>query len=187
MSVSALIDSTSLRFFGPVINAPQRVCGKLTFGGFPEYDVEYSGEDFTLPKQAPIARKLLKPTSNYLLPPSRDYVPLKSAQMGSHAEGAALFNAAVNDPIAKLRVPSDQPTVIDTDKFIEEHFPSIPPEILYKKGIRPFPPRPIKFDDVSEPTGHFYKQAATGLDRSNEPTVQHNVGHDELRAAMKRR
>jgi hypothetical protein len=190
MSVSANIDTMGLFFSGPVGAMPQRVVPKLGFDGLPDYDVDYHGEDYAFPPQVPMVnlwKKIRKPSSNSLLPPPRDYVPLKSAQMGSHAEGAALFHAAFPAAHAKLKTPTDETSYPNRDGFIEEHFPGVPPEIMYKKGIRPYPPRPIKIDDIYEPGAMRYKIDAPGFDRSKEPAVSYaGDGQDDLRAMMRR-
>lgn len=191
MSVSAMIDTVRMAPCLNVVTAPQRVVPMLGFDGLPDYDVQYHGEDYAFPPQVPIInifRKIRRPDLNSLLPPRLDYVPLKSAQMNSHAVGAALFNAPFPVAHAKLKTPSNEVYYPERDRFIEEHFPDIPPEIMYKKGIRPsYPPRPIKIDDVYEPGAMKYKIAGGGFDRSKEHAVSYlGDGQDQLRAMMRR-
>jgi hypothetical protein len=188
MSVSSFIDNYAIRHFERTGTAPQREAGRLTFGGLPEYDIIYHGEDFALPKQKATFSPsgFRKSAGNELLPAPRDYVPLKSAQMGSHADGAALFNAGVNGPIPKLNVPDVRANLPDESKFIEEHFPGVPPEIMYKKGIRPsYPPRPIKFDDVNTGGAMPFKYDAEP-EKMPVRTTNYNLGMDELREMMRR-
>jgi hypothetical protein len=174
------------------ITAPQRVIPKLGFDGLPDYDVENMNlGEYAYPPQTPtvnIFKKIRKPSGNTLLPMPRDYVPLKTAQMNSHPDGAAWFNAPFPVAHAKLKTPSDEVSYPDRDRFIEEHFPSVPPEIMYKKGIRPaYPPRPIKIDDVYEPGAMAYKIPAAGFNRSKEHAVSYEGdGQDELRSMMRR-
>ena len=192
MSVSAMIDTVRMPYVTEVITAPQRVAGRLGFDGLPDYDVENMNlGEYAFPPQVPtvnLFKKIRKPSGNNLLPPRLDYVPLKSAQMNSHPDGAAWFDAPFPVAHAKLKTPSNETSYPDRDRFIEEHFPGVPPEIMYKKGIRPsYPPRPIKIDDVYEPGAMKYKIPATGFDRSKEPATSYaGDGQDELRAMMRR-
>ena len=191
MSVSAMIDTIRMPPCVDSMTAPQRVAGRLRFDGLPDYEVDYQGEAFAFPPQVPtvnLFKKIRKPSSNYLQPPSLNYVPLKCDQMNSRPEGSALFDAAYPVAHAKLKTPSNEVAYPERDRFIEEHFPDVPPEIMYKRGIRPaYPPRPLKIDDVYTNARQAYKVASTGLDRSNEPAVSYmGDGTDQLRAMMRR-
>lgn len=190
MSVSVMIDSFTMSRPKKTGRCPQREIPAVGFMGT-NVDVEntYTGEYGQVPVMPSFnaVNRIRKPQISSLLPPPCDHVPLKSAQMGSHAEGASLFDAPVNPPHAKLKTPTDEGRVIKSTDFLTEHFPSIPPDIIYKNGIRPFPLRAIKFDEVYEPRGMVYKIAGSGLDRSNEIAVsQRGDGTDELRAMMGR-
>jgi len=185
-----MIDTFVMRRPKKTGSCPQYVIPKLGFDGT-NVDVEntYTGDFAFAPQMATFnaVKRMRRPALNDLIQPPRDYVPLKSAQMGSHAEGSALFNAPIMPDHAKLKTPEDYVRQVRNTDYLTEHFPSIPPDIMYKKGIRPYPPRPIKYDEVYEPRGMVYKIASTGFDRSNEPSVsQRGDGTDELRAMMSR-
>lgn len=191
MSVSAMIDNVRMTPCLNVVTAPQRVVPALGFDGLPDYDVENMNlGEYAYPPQVPIInifKKIRKPNLNSLLPPRLDYVPLKSAQMNSHAAGAALFNAPFPVAHAKLKTPCNEVYYPERDRFIEEHFPDIPPEVMYNKGIRPYPSRAIKIDDIYEPGAMAYKIPAGGFDRSKEKAVSYEGdGQEQLRAMMRR-
>lgn len=190
MSVSVMIDSFTMRRPKKSGRCPQREIPAVGFMGT-NVDVEntYTGEYAQVPVMPNFnaVNRVRKPQISSLLPPPCDYVPLKSDQMNTRPPGAVLFDAPINPPHAKLKTPTNEGRVINNLNFMTEHFPSIPPDIMYKSGIRPFPSRPIKFDEVYEPRGMVYKIAGSGLDRSNEVAVsQRGDGTDELRAMMGR-
>ena len=113
---------------------------------------------------------------------SLSYVPLKSAQEGSHSEGSSLFNAPVNPPIAQLAVPVVPMTDHDPRNFYREMNPQNNTDLLLKKGIRPGY-KVLKLSEIALPADDMY--------RTNEPlktgnifampTKSFDIGSDQLR------
>jgi len=87
-------------------------------------------------------------------------VPLKSLQEGSHAEGAALFNAPIlliPEPLNAV-VPTRR--TIDFESLMTEMEIGFQPEFDYKAGIRPSM-RQVKLDSVAEPNDPFPTRTGT--------------------------
>lgn len=88
-------------------------------------------------------------------------VPLKSLQEGSHAEGAALFNAPVYLVPAPLNTVLPQGRAIDMEGLMSEMEPiGFTPEFDYKAGIRPSVRR-VKLDTVNEPDAPYPTRTGT--------------------------
>lgn len=86
-------------------------------------------------------------------------VPLKCDQLGSHIEGASLFNAPVMLIPAPLLVPKDKEsgfndTVSRLIDDVEEQPVMFPPDFRYNDGIRSSR-RSLHFDTIAEPTNPF--------------------------------
>ena len=87
------------------------------------------------------------------------YVPLKSLQLGSHAEGASLFNAPVMLIPAPLMVPKDKESgfASDVERLMDdvEDMPMMfPPPFAYNDGLRSSR-RSLHVDQILEPTAPF--------------------------------
>jgi hypothetical protein len=88
-------------------------------------------------------------------------VPLKSLQEGSHAEGAALFNAPVYIVPAPLNAVLPQRRTIDMEGLMAEMEPiGFSPAFDYKAGIRPSI-RNVKLDPVQEPGDSYPTRTGT--------------------------
>jgi len=87
------------------------------------------------------------------------YVPLKSLQLGSHAEGVSLFNAPIMLIPAPLLVPKDKESGFNDSVTrliddVESVMPMFPPDFKYNDGIRSSR-RALHFDQIAEPTNPF--------------------------------
>ena len=123
------------------------------------------------PRQVPgfnISKHIAKPFLYGNAPECKmGYVPVKTLQELSHAEGASLFNAPI------MLIPEPLNAVIPTTRTINmqallEEMPPIPfqPEFDYKKGIRPSI-RQVKLDAVSEPDAPFPTRTGTPAPAKN--------------------
>lgn len=89
------------------------------------------------------------------------YVPVKSLQEFSHAEGASLFNAPILLIPEPLNQVLPQRRVIDMTALLNEMQPiGFSPEFDYKAGIRPSV-RKVKLDPVDEPDAPFPTRTGT--------------------------
>lgn len=115
------------------------------------------------PRQVPmfnISKHILKPyIYNGEFTPKKNVVPLKSLQEGSHAKGAALFNAPILLIPEPLRQPIPRTRTIDVSDLMAEmeEIPFDKP-FNYNAGIRPGL-RQVKGDAVEEPDAPFPTRA----------------------------
>jgi len=165
----------------------------------PTFENAYPG-DYEQPQQLPnysrTARNIRRP-GLFLPANTRMGVPLKCDQEGTHAEGASLFNAPVNGPIAKLNTPMDiirnqsihgltaesiragfQDYHKATGVYGAPHTPQTLDGLV--RGYRQSP-LPLKVSDVSEPSANMYKPPQMGGKQYHAPFLQSQVGMDELR------
>lgn len=124
-----------------------------------QYDKNDSGEaepaDFTTPK-API---VLHDYSSYglkkveqTIPPRTGGVPLYTSQYGSVQFRQPAFD------VEKLDIESNVPFPVKAyDDTLYVSYPDVSPAIPYDMGIRAGP-RPIKFDEFSEPTPAMFRR-----------------------------
>ena len=113
---------------------------------------------------------------------SLTYIPLKSSQEWSHAEGASLFNASIHGPIAQLDVPVVPVTNADPRGYYREITPQNNTDLLLKKGIRPGY-KVLKLSELLEPSADLYRTNEP-LKTSNPFAMAHksyDVGAAELR------
>jgi hypothetical protein len=111
------------------------------------------------PRQVPnfcISKHMAKP---FLVPNDAPkykmgYVPVKSLQENSHAEGAALFNAPIMLIPTPLKVVVPKKSEINYAEMLAEVQVPFEAEFDYKKGIRPSMRR-LKGDEVEEPDAPF--------------------------------
>lgn len=104
-----------------------------------------------------IATKLIYDPVNPIC--AKGGVPLKCNQLGSHAEGAMLFNAPVLLIPAPLLVPKDvesgfSDSVRNLIDDVESAPIMFPPDFRYNDGIRSSR-RPLHFDPISEPADPY--------------------------------
>jgi hypothetical protein len=113
---------------------------------------------------------------------SLSYVPLKSAQEGSHMEGASLFNAPVNPPIAQLDVPYVPVTDNDPRGYYREVTPQNNTDLLLKKGIRPGY-KVLKLSELMEPSANLFRtnEPLSSGDPFQRPHKSYDIGAAELR------
>jgi hypothetical protein len=174
--VSAKIDSWTVRGVKHVKTAPQR-------------DVEQDGEEpvFAFDGVAPVfiqGKKIMLPSNNSSNHPL-DYVPLKSTQEFSHVEGASLFNACVPEVMPRLDIPSNMPPA-SVDALLHAVYPQFATPLDFEAGIRGSK-RMMKLDDVNEPSRNMYRPNASNVRGSYiNPSVNYNVGSDELKSLMRR-
>lgn len=134
-----------------------------------------------------------------MFPPAntRMGVPLKCDQEGSHAEGASLFNAPVNGPIAKLDTPMDIMRDQSIHGLTAESIQAGFQDYHKMTGVYGVPhtgqsldglvrgyrqvPLPLKVSDVSEPSANLYKPSQMAGKQYHAPFLQSQVGMDELR------
>lgn len=156
-----------------------------------QYDKNDSGEpepsEFAVPPQMPtfnLSKKIRRPYVD-LDVPVLNYVPLKCHQVGTHPDGSALFNADTPAWTAPLDIESDVPFPTKAYEHVSiSKYPDVAPSYPYDKGISGVG-RPIKFDDVSEPTAMMYRTASKV--RAYAPSsINYDLGVDELRAMAKR-
>lgn len=118
------------------------------------------------PRQVPgfcISKHIAKPFlyGDAPVPKSAGYVPVKSLQEFSHAEGAALFNAPVYLVPEPLNQVLPQRRTINMESLLAEMPPiAFPPPFEYSKGIRPSI-RQVKLDPVSEPDNPYPTRTGT--------------------------
>ena len=156
--------------------------------------------DYEQPPQAAnysrTARNIRRPG---IFPPAntRMGVPLKCEQEGTHAEGASLFNAPVNGPIAKLNTPIDIMKTKSAQGLTSESIQAGFQDYHKATGVYGVPhtgpsldalvrgyrqsPLPLKVSDVSEPSANQYKPPQMGGKQYHAPFLQSQVGMDELR------
>ena len=134
----------------------------------------------TLPLQS--QSKKIRLPGNPRTNQSLSYVPLKSDQEGTRAEGASLFHAPVSHDISKLAVPQDYARHLDVREMYKETDVRLPPPLNLKRGIRP-EPRAMKMDDISEnaPPMNRADYDGMGVSRYTMPKVQYSVGENELK------
>ena len=164
----------------------------------PTFDDAYPG-DYEQPPQAAnysrTARNIRRPAIDAPPPPTN--VPLKCFQENSHAEGASLFNAPVNGPIAKLNTPIDIMKTKSAQGLTSESIRAGFQDYHKATGVYGAPhtvqtldglvrgyrqvPLPLKVSQVSEPSANMYKPAQMGGKQFHAPFLQSQVGMDELR------
>lgn len=113
---------------------------------------------------------------------SLSYVPLKSAQECSHVEGASLFNAPINPPIAQLDVPYVPVTDADPRNYYREVTPMNNTDLLLKKGIRPgF--KYLKLSEMMEPSADLFRtnEPLKSGDPFQRPHKSYDIGAEQLR------
>ena len=124
------------------------------------------------PRQVPgfnISKHIAKPFIYTDFAPKKDVVPLKCLQEGSHAMGAALFNAPIFLVPEALRQPIPRTNTIDVSDLMAE-MENVPFDVPfnYNAGIRPGI-RQVKGDAVEEPDAPFptrVGRAAAGKERT---------------------
>ena len=174
--VSAKIDSWTMRGVKHIKTAPQR-------------DVEQEGEEpvWAYDGVAPLwnqGKKIMLPSNNASNKPLA-YVPLKSDQEFSHVEGASLFNASVPEVMPRLDIPSNMPPA-SVDALLHAVYPQFETSFDFEAGIRGSK-RMMKLDDVNEPSRNIYRPNASNIRGSYvDPSVNYNVGSDELKSLMRR-
>ena len=111
------------------------------------------------------------------------HVPLKSLQEGSHAMGAALFNAPIELVREPLKVPLDVAGSFDYNTLVADPDIKFPVPLDYLAGIRPSP-RGLKFDSVEEPAAPSYRSGkSVVIGRPKEGT--YDVGSLEYQVLRK--
>ena len=152
-----------------------------------QYDKNDSGApeppDFALPSTVPPTRLQqgsLRPVEDTLF--KGEYVPLRQPNV----EGAADFWASIPFAIPSLDIESDVPLPANAyDHTFIAKYPDVPVEYPYSKGIRAGS-RPIKFDEVSEPTPMLFRKAHSRPASYAPESVNYDLGMDELRKMNKR-
>jgi len=160
-------------------SVPARPRGKRTFKSV-QRSVPGSDIEFMLPAQCPffnISKGIAKPFLYGDAPrPMMGRVPLKSLQEGSHAEGAALFNAPVMLIPQSLKVPIMQAGSFDFNSLVAEAMVPFDVPLDYRAGIRPSK-RELKTDDIVEPGAPVYRAGSVGIGRPKMGT--YDLGSDE--------
>jgi hypothetical protein len=111
-----------------------------------------------------------------------DYVPLRAP----NPDGSADFWASMPFAVPMLDIESDVPLPVNAydDRLISK-FPVDSPEYPYSKGIRAGS-RPIKFDDINEPTAMLFRKGKSRQVAYAPATINYDLGMDELKQMSKR-
>jgi hypothetical protein len=152
-----------------------------------QYDKNDSGSaeppDYALPPVVPTTRLIqasMRPTEGVM--PHGDYVPLRQPC----PEGSADFWASIPFAIPSLDIESDVPLPANAyDHTFISKYPDVPVEYPYSKGIRAGS-RPIKFDEISEPSAMMFRKAHSRPASYTPEKVNYDLGMDELRQMNKR-
>lgn len=170
--VSSRIDMQS------VVSRPR---GKRMFKSV-QRSVPGSDIEFSLPPQCPffniskgIAKPFLYGDAPRVQGPS-GRVPLKSLQEGSHADGAALFNAPLMLIPQPLKVPIIQAGQFDFNTLVADAMVPFSVPLDYLAGIRPSM-RELKKDDIVEPGAPVYRAGSVSIGRPKMGT--YDLGSDE--------
>ena len=160
-------------------SVPARPRGKRMFKSV-QRSVPGSDIQFSLPPQCPffnISKGIAKPFLYGDAPrPMMGRVPLKSLQEGSHAEGAALFNAPLMLIPQSLKVPIIQAGSFDFNTLVADAMVPFDVPLDYLAGIRPSK-RELKQDDIVEPGAAVYRAGRVGIGRPKMGT--YDLGSDE--------
>jgi hypothetical protein len=161
-------------------SVPARPRGKRMFKSV-QRSVPGSDIEFVLPRQCPffnISKSIAKPFLYGDAPRVKDpgRVPLKSLQDGSHAEGAALFNAPLMLIPQPLKVPIMQAGSFDFNTLVAEAMVPFDVPLDYRAGIRPSK-RELKTDDIVEPGAPVYRAGSVSMGRPKMGT--YDFGSDE--------
>lgn len=152
-----------------------------------QYDKNDSGSaepsDFALPSVIPSTRLTqdsLRPVEDTLF--RGDYVPLRQPC----PDGSADFWASMPFAVPSLDIESEVPLPANAyDHTFISKYPDVPVEYPYSKGIRAGS-RPIKFDEVNEPTPMMFRKAHSRPASYTPASVNYDLGMDELRKMNKR-